>query len=107
MWGLNYMSVVKTHKGNCGACPLGALARWLSWSVVSTPKGCRFDSQSGHIPRLQVQSPVGVHTGGNLLMFLSHIDVSLSHRFLSLSPTPKSINISLGEDSTKKEPIRS
>ena len=28
-----------------------------------TPKGCRFDSQSGHIPRLQVQPLVGERPG--------------------------------------------
>ena len=27
--------------------------------------GHGFDSQSGHIPRLQDQSPVKAHTGGN------------------------------------------
>ena len=48
-----------------------------------TPKGCEFYPQLGHIPRLQVQSPVGQHTGGNHSMFLSHIDVSLP-----LSPSP-------------------
>ena len=47
-----------------------------------TPKGCRFNSWSGHIPRLRVQSPVRAHTGDNQSMFLSHINVSLS---LSLS----------------------
>ena len=36
-----------------------------------TPKGCRFDSRSRHLLRLQVQSPFWVHTGGNQLMFLS------------------------------------
>ena len=44
-----------------------------------TPKGWGFDSQSGHVPRLKVPSPVGVNTGSNQSMFLSHIDVSLSH----------------------------
>ena len=34
------------------------------------PKGCRFDSWSGHIPRLQVQSPVRTHIGGYTLMIL-------------------------------------
>ena len=29
------------------------------------PKGCRFLSQSQHIPRFQVQSPVGVQPGSN------------------------------------------
>ena len=45
-------------------------------------KGCRFDSQSGHIPRLRVQSLFGAHMGGKRPKFLSHKDVSLS-----LSPT--------------------
>ena len=42
------------------------------------PEGLGFDSHSGHIPRLQVQFPVKVRMGGSWLMFLSHIDVSLS-----------------------------
>ena len=33
---------------------------------------------SGHTTRLQVWSLVGVCTGGNLSMFLSHFDASLS-----------------------------
>ena len=56
-----------------------------------TPKGCGFDSQSGHIPRLWVLPPVRVHMEGNRPMFLSHINVDL---FLSLKP----INIPSGED---------
>ena len=70
----------------------------VGWSMVLYPKRyrtfwigigpCRFDSWSGHIPRLQVRSPVRAHMGGNQLMFLSHIDVSFSP-VLSL----KSINI--------------
>ena len=48
-------------------------------------KGCWFDSESGHIPGLWVASLVRVCTGGNKLMFLSHIIVSLS---LSLSLSP-------------------
>ena len=42
------------------------------------PEGLGFDSHSGHIPRLQVQFPVKVRMEGSWLMFLSHIDVSLS-----------------------------
>lgn len=42
---------------------------WLGdsggWSVLPVPKGCRFYFWSGHIPRFQVRSPVGVFTGGN------------------------------------------
>ena len=35
------------------------------------PKGWGFDSQSGHIHRLWVQSPLEVQMGGNQMMFLS------------------------------------
>ena len=41
---------------------------WVAQLVgasFQTPKGCRFDSQSGYIPRLWVQSLVGAHRGGN------------------------------------------
>ena len=41
-------------------------------------KCCGFDSLSGHIPKLQVQSLVWECMEGSQLMFLSHIDVSLS-----------------------------
>ena len=44
-----------------------------------------FDSQSGHVCGLWVQSPVRAYAGGNLSMFLSHIDVSL---LLFLLPFP-------------------
>ena len=37
------------------------------------PKGCGFNSWPQHMPRLQVQSLTGEHTGGNQQMFLSHI----------------------------------
>ena len=48
-----------------------------------TPNGCQFDSQSGHIPKLWVQSLAWEHAGGNQsVIFLSHINV-----FLAL-PTP-------------------
>ena len=67
-------------------------------------KGPGFDSQSGRMPGLQVQSPVRAHavpgwkcTMGNQSMFLSHIDVSLPVLFPSLL----SINnekMSSGED---------
>ena len=38
-----------------------------------TPKGCGFNYRSGHIPRLQIRSLVGAHTGGG------QIDVFLSY----------------------------
>ena len=53
-----------------------------------TPKGCGFDSQSGHIPRLQVQSQVGTCTEGYWLMFLSHISVCLSRSLKSIQTYP-------------------
>ena len=64
-----------------------------------TPKGCGFDSQSGHIPRLQVQSPVTVSTAGCRSMFLSHIHVSLS---LPSSFSKMNNKISSGEDKNNK-----
>ena len=45
----------------------GPWSVWLDW-VEHGPcalKGCGFNSQSGHISRLWVQSPVGVHSRGN------------------------------------------
>ena len=60
------------------------VAQWIGASFC-IPKGWGFDSWSGHLPRLQVRSPIG-----NQLMFLSYIDVSLSlPRSLCLSlPLP-------------------
>lgn len=58
---------------------------WVAQLVGSsshTPKYCCFNPWSGHIPRLQVQSPVRVYTGATYLtwIFLSF--------FLSLLPLP-------------------
>ena len=61
---------------------------WLCGSVGASshkPKGCKFNSWSGHMPRLWVLSLVRVHLRGNQSVFPSHIDVSLSPPpFLSL-----------------------
>ena len=66
---------------------------WLVAQLVGAsfhaPEGCRSDSRSGHILRLQVGFPVGVHTRGNRLMFLSPHPLPLAL---------KSINIISGED---------
>ena len=70
------------------------LARWLSWleyrPIHQKKKDWGFDFWSGHIPRLWVRAPVGVHTGSNQSLFLS------------LSPylpfSLKSVNVSSGED---------
>ena len=59
------------------------------------PKGCGFNSQSGHVPRSLVRSLVEARVGSSQSMFLPHISVFLS-LFLPLSL--KSINISSGED---------
>ena len=72
-------------------------------------KGCRFDSWSGHIPRLWVQSPVGAHRAQPVDISLSHWCFSLSpsltffllSQYLSLHLSLKSINISMGEDLKK------
>ena len=55
------------------------------WNVVPYTKSFRFDSQLGQIPRLWVQSSVGVHMRGNRLMFLPCMNVSLP---LFLPPFP-------------------
>ena len=49
-------------------CP-GQVAQFVGASS-HTPKGCGFNSQPGHIPKLEVQSPVWAHTEGNQSMFL-------------------------------------
>ena len=60
-----------------------------------TPKCCGFNSQSGHIPRLQVPSPDRKERYGR-----KPIDASLSHQYfflslsLSLSLPPSLSNIS-------------
>ena len=40
-------------------------------------KGHQFNSRSGHIPGLWVQSLIGVHTRGNWSVSLSHMDISV------------------------------
>ena len=62
-----------------------SLPRWLRWWECCPlhQNCCRFHPQSGHIPRLQVQSSIGAWMGGNQSM--------------SLSLTLYSISISLGE----------
>ena len=81
----------------------------LAGASPQTPKGCGFDSQSGHTPILQVPSPVRTHTKVAVLSlaqstgrrqptdqcFSLNVSVSFS---LPLPLSLKSINISLGED---------
>ena len=50
----------------------------VGWSIICKPKCHWFNSWSGHMPRLWIQSPVGAHMRGSRSMFLSRIDVSLS-----------------------------
>ena len=62
------------------------------WVSSHKAKGCWFDSGSGHMPGFWVQFPVGAHTRANQLMFLSHINVSVSlflPPFLPLSKKEK------------------
>ena len=72
-----------------------------------TQKGHGFDSWSGHMPRLWVQSSIGACTAGNPSMFLSHTGNSS----LSLPPLPLSlksmVEISSGKDKKKKKKERS
>ena len=60
----------------------------VGWVTSHEVKCCRFDSQSGHMPGLRVQSPVGGCLRGKQSMFLFHISVSFP---LSL-PSPLSKN---------------
>ena len=59
------------------------------------PKGHVFDSRSGYMSRLRVQSLVRTQTRGNRWMFLSHIDVLHLH---SLLPPQNSVSLSSGEN---------
>ena len=52
------------------------LVAWLVGVSSCVPKDCGFNLWSGHIPRLQIQSLVGVYMEGKQSMFLSYIDVS-------------------------------
>ena len=51
--------------------------RLVGWASSYKVKGHQFNSWSGHMPGLQVQSQVGAHTRSNESVFLSRIDVSL------------------------------
>ena len=72
----------------------------LVGALFHKPKSCRFNSQSGHMPGLQVRSLVWARMRGNRLVLLSHINVFL---LLSLPPFPslKSLSMSSGEDKSK------
>lgn len=70
----------------------------VGWRVILYTKGCKFDSWSGHMPRLWVRYLVVVCTGGTQLMFFTSM-------FLPL-PLPLSLkiyNISSCEDLKKKQ----
>ena len=71
-----------------------------------TEKGHGFDSQSGYIPQLLVQSADRAQKGGKSQCF-SHVDVS-SSPCISLSPSLslESIGIPSGEDWDKKQRIK-
>lgn len=59
----------------------------VGWSVV--PEGGMFNPWGGHMPRLRVQSPVGVCVGGSRLMFFSHVSLSLSLSLKSIKTALK------------------
>ena len=63
-----YFKTVRMFSGQCGSA---------GWALSRKAKDCLLDSWSGHVPGLQVQSPVTVHTKSSQSMFLSHTDVSL------------------------------
>ena len=78
----------------------GQVAQWVG-ALSRAPKGFGFDPQSGHIPRLSVQSLVRVCVEATNRCF-SHFDVSLSlSKKFKTKKIFKSINISLGGDLKK------
>ena len=50
----------------------------VGWTSSCKVKGHWLNSRSGHMPGLQVRSPIRVRTTGNWWVFLSHLDVSPS-----------------------------
>ena len=48
---LHVLKNAGSSRGWCGS---------VDWVSACKPKGCQFNSQSGHMPRLQAMSPVGV-----------------------------------------------
>ena len=75
----------------------------LAGASSYTPKDEGFESRSGHIPRLQVRSPVGAHVESNQLKFLFHINVSLS---LSPPSSLSKINKHIYKNLKRKEKSR-
>ena len=72
-------------------CPDPGQGAQLVGALPHTPKGCVLDPWSGHIPRLWVWSLVRAHVGGNQLMLLFHVNISLSPSPSSLSKINKHI----------------
>ena len=88
----------ESEQSNVESMALAGVAQLVRVSSHK-PKGHRFDSQSGHIPSLQVPSLVRTHTRRKRSMFLSHINVPLPPSLSpSLTLSPKSIIMSSGED---------
>lgn len=73
---INWNNVPKEKQGIYKKTKLMPCPVWLSWlSIVLCIE--RFDSWLGHTPKLWVQFLARVCMGGNELMFLFHIYVSL------------------------------
>ena len=58
------------YKRGTGGPDVCGSVGWASSNKVK-PKGCQFDSWSGHMPGLQVWSLIEVMKGNHTLMFLS------------------------------------
>ena len=56
-------------------CP-GWVAQLIG-ALTPTPEACGFDSRPGHIPRLQVRSPVQVCTGAAKQFLFTSVFLSL------------------------------
>ena len=67
---------------------LGWMAQ-LVGSSSNTPKGRRFDSQSGHIARLWVRSPVKMHTSEPINVSLISMSLPLALSLKSIKTSPQ------------------
>ena len=109
-WLSSNLGLVENHRDLQPSCEKDDEGPgWCSQLVGASlcePKGYGFDSWSGHMPRLWVQSPVGVHAKGSWSVLLSHINVSLPLCLSPPSPLSKISKHVLGWRFKKKKRMR-
>ena len=74
-------NILEASSNSSFKCGVWSQLVWLSWSIIPYPKGFRFDSQWGRMPRLQVRSNPGTYRR-------QLRDASLSYWCFSLSLHP-------------------